>query len=217
MTAPVIRAPKNCRHCGCEFVPKRATSLTCSKKCNRDFFHAKERAERIAQKSARDCATCGAKFKPFRDSSRTCSDACYRTLVLREARDERASRRLPPANCAYCGDVYTPRFKTQKRCGSAKCAHAHRVATDEARRSHLARKFGITPDEYDQMLEAQGGVCAICASTCATGRRLAVDHDHRTGAVRGLLCFRCNVALGKFDDDLDLFASATNYLRSHHV
>lgn len=217
MTAPVVHPVKACRHCGVEFTPKRSDTLTCSKKCNRDFFHARERERRQASKETRDCATCGSPFVPFRDSSRTCSESCYRTYVLRLGREDRAARRLDPTECVYCGVTYTPRLKTQTRCGSPKCAHAHRRAIDKHRASHLARKFGITPDEYDRMLEAQGNVCAICNAPCATGRRLAVDHDHRTGAIRGLLCFRCNVVLGKFDDDLDLFASATTYLRSHHA
>jgi recombination endonuclease VII len=56
------------------------------------------------------------------------------------------------------------------------------------------RRDLMTDDEYDAMLAAQGGVCAICGNAPKT-RRLHVDHDHRTGAVRGLLCYRCNRAL----------------------
>lgn len=52
----------------------------------------------------------------------------------------------------------------------------------------------LSPDEYEALLEAQGGVCAICGNPPAK-RRLSVDHDHATGKVRGLLCFRCNRAL----------------------
>jgi hypothetical protein len=57
-----------------------------------------------------------------------------------------------------------------------------------------ARQLGVTDDEYARMLAAQGGGCAICGATPKT-RRLHVDHDHKTGTVRGLLCHRCNRAL----------------------
>lgn len=66
------------------------------------------------------------------------------------------------------------------------------------RRSHLGR-FGITPAQYDLMFEAQGGLCAICKKECPSGRNLAVDHDHDTGAVRALLCVVCNRNLGVYE------------------
>ena len=54
-----------------------------------------------------------------------------------------------------------------------------------------AKQLGVTDEDYARMLAAQGGGCAICGATPKT-RRLHVDHDHRTGRVRGLLCHRCN-------------------------
>ena len=57
----------------------------------------------------------------------------------------------------------------------------------------LKRRYGITPEQYDKMLERQGGGCAVCGKAPKPGaRRLAVDHDHSTKVVRGLLCFTCN-------------------------
>jgi hypothetical protein len=80
-------------------------------------------------------------------------------------------------------------------------------------RSALSR-YGITQDEYDQMILDQGGVCAICGEDCPTGRRLAIDHDHKNGQVRALLCTHCNRGLGAFRDSVDLLVSAIEYLRS---
>ena len=80
------------------------------------------------------------------------------------------------------------------------------------RRSHLKRKFGLTPGDYDRMLEEQGGGCAICGAPPPPGRSLHVDHDHVTGEVRGLLCFKHNNALGDFDDDRELLHRALDYL-----
>jgi hypothetical protein len=56
--------------------------------------------------------------------------------------------------------------------------------------------YGITVAEYEQMLAHQGGVCYLCSNPPKT-KRLSVDHDHKTGAVRGLLCYRCNLRLGR--------------------
>src|SRR5688572_9957760 len=68
------------------------------------------------------------------------------------------------------------------------------------RKSYLKRKYGITVEQYDELLAAQGGVCAICTSPPRDDISLHVDHDHETGERRGLLCFRCNNALGDFGD-----------------
>jgi hypothetical protein len=72
------------------------------------------------------------------------------------------------------------------------------------RRSKLGR-FGIGIGLYEQMLEAQDGVCAICRAVCSTGKSLAVDHDHGSGVVRGLLCLRCNLELGVYEAGRDKF------------
>jgi hypothetical protein len=80
------------------------------------------------------------------------------------------------------------------------------------REGHLKRKYGITLDDYERMLEAQGGVCFICKKPRPEDRTLHVDHDHATGEIRGLLCFRCNNALGDFDDDYELLQNAADYL-----
>ena len=80
------------------------------------------------------------------------------------------------------------------------------------RAGHLKRKFGLTLEEYDQMLEAQGGGCAICGRPPNEKISLHVDHDHATGAVRGLLCFPCNQALAQLQESPDIVASALRYL-----
>lgn len=80
-----------------------------------------------------------------------------------------------------------------------------------ARKTNLKAKYGITLEQYDQMFNKQGGVCAICGRPPKI-RRLAVDHDHKTGIVRGLLCFRCNYGLGFWKDDKQLLGAALTYL-----
>ena len=76
------------------------------------------------------------------------------------------------------------------------------------RRSYLKRTFGITVEEYDEMFRRQHGRCAICCRPPTEGISLHVDHDHVTGEVRGLLCFRCNNALVEFCDRLEVIDAA---------
>jgi hypothetical protein len=82
------------------------------------------------------------------------------------------------------------------------------------RASHLKRKYGLTVADYETMLVAQHGGCAICGSPEPDGQSLHVDHCHGSGAVRGLLCFRCNAGLGQFDHDGDRLAAAAAYLQT---
>ena len=84
----------------------------------------------------------------------------------------------------------------------------------ETRERHLVRKYGVNLTAYNQMLDAQGGKCAICRTTPETQRYgvFHVDHCHATGAVRGLLCRGCNNVLGVVKDDPAALARAIAYL-----
>lgn len=89
------------------------------------------------------------------------------------------------------------------------------------RNTQLRSLYGLSLEDYESLEEAQGGVCMVCGETEKETYRgklkpLAVDHCHETGAVRGLLCSRCNVILGKAKDSPDLLRKAADYLRHHH-
>jgi hypothetical protein len=74
----------------------------------------------------------------------------------------------------------------------------------------------IDPEEYERLLATQDYKCAICKrprEENTLGRRFAVDHDHNTGLVRGLLCYKCNTGLGALNDDPELLQTAADYLR----
>ena len=83
------------------------------------------------------------------------------------------------------------------------------------RKNRLRRNFRITLDQYDEMFAAQNGVCAICGNINPDGNRLAVDHDHKTGKVRGLLCAGCNIGLGNLKEDVTTLSNAIVYLEKH--
>ncbi len=83
------------------------------------------------------------------------------------------------------------------------------------RESTLQKLYGIGLEQYEQMYEKQDGCCAICNQHADSFKhRLSVDHCHTTGAIRGLLCHNCNTAIGKLNDNIELFSRAISYLRS---
>jgi len=90
-------------------------------------------------------------------------------------------------------------------------------ASAAAHHRHIEKTYGISTRQYNAILQLQGGVCAICGRRPGK-RRLAVDHDHQTGEVRGLLCasgdYGCNKGLGYFDDNVEVLRRAVAYLDS---
>ena len=83
------------------------------------------------------------------------------------------------------------------------------------RKSYLKRKYGMTIEQYEAMLEAQGGGCFMCGRPPRDDISLHVDHDHSTGQIRGILCFCCNNALADFQEDRGLLRKAAVYLDLH--
>jgi len=88
------------------------------------------------------------------------------------------------------------------------------------RKADLKRHYNMTPQQYDDLNTKQNGMCAICGATdCNNSRansRLFIDHDHTTGAIRGLLCSNCNHALGHFRDNVEILSKAIAYLYLHN-
>ncbi len=100
--------------------------------------------------------------------------------------------------------------------------HICRDCLREVTRDYKRRQqSGVTPQQVEALLAKQRGVCAICGQPERTSNRgnrvseLAVDHDHTTGTIRGLLCARCNLGLGYFNDDVNLIRRAQRYLEGH--
>lgn len=91
----------------------------------------------------------------------------------------------------------------------------------KGRKRYLRKMYNLSPDEYTKMIEAQDNLCGICGQPERTTdkfgkiKSLAVDHNHETGEVRGLLCNTCNICLGLMKDDKYLLESAINYLTKY--
>lgn len=84
-------------------------------------------------------------------------------------------------------------------------------------RRHIKATFGLTVQQYEAMIEKQRGMCAICGAANANGKRLSVDHRHRDGKIRSLLCHSCNVMVGFSREKPENLRRAAEYLELHNV
>lgn len=121
------------------------------------------------------------------------------------------SNKCKPCVNAYNKQRWASMSRVEKDARNAeKRLNPGRLVTD--RKKTLKTKYGISIDDYDSMMAEQGGVCKICRGLDPSGRRLAVDHCHETGRVRGLLCPSCNTALGRIEQYLRDPAPWNEYL-----
>ena len=108
--------------------------------------------------------------------------------------------------CAKCYDSKPlSEYSPGQRKGNGKCRKCMRLKDGKER--HRYNTYGLWSSNYEALLESQGGVCAICGEPPTV-----VDHDHKTGKVRGLLCSGCNLALGHMKDNAGALRAAADYL-----
>lgn len=130
------------------------------------------------------------------------------------------------AKHAWCRDC-TKAYNRQRKIQDRDKLNAQKLQWQSAnpKKRHAGQmksKFGLQVGEYDKMLAAQNGVCAICKlpeevpSRWGTIKSLAVDHSHITGEVRSLLCQKCNQALGLMREDFDAVLSLAKYIQRHN-
>ncbi|MEV6327331.1 endonuclease VII domain-containing protein [Streptomyces sp. NPDC051909] len=142
---------------------------------------------------------------------RECSAEYYRQRQEAKGRVVRIKVPVPPGHkhCRGCGKTKPHsewHLKNSASDGLASRCKECKAAVGPA--GHLRRKYGITEAERDQMIRDQGGVCIICLQTPA----VHVDHCHKTGKVRGVLCLNCNIGLGLLKESPDRIRRAIAYL-----
>jgi hypothetical protein len=159
------------------------------------------------------CEWCRVLFHGNSASQRFCTRGCYQAFKANEC-EIRTEKFCPGCNQVKPIDNFA--IASRRADGhQASCKDCGVIARRTTQRSSdLKRAFGITADQYDAMLEYQGGVCAICKRECKTNRRLSVDHCHTTSEVRGLLCGNCNTGLGGLQDSPLLLQTAIQYLEN---
>jgi hypothetical protein len=134
----------------------------------------------------------------------TCN-ICKETMLITEMITDKKSKTGYGKRCKNC------RRDQQRRRIKENPEHYEAIW----RRQHLKNRYGITPEDYEDMLSEQKGKCAICdrqGQSPGNKRFLDVDHCHKTGKIRGLLCNRCNQSMGKVKDDIDLLKKFLAYL-----
>lgn len=147
-------------------------------------------------------------------------------IKLNNARTRTSWHCLCDCGKTTCTSASSLRAGHVKSCGCLKLenlkriGHAHKITDPEekerrakhnertALRGRLRRTFGLKIEDYDAMLIAQKGKCKICGSE----KKLSIDHCHKGGQVRSLLCLRCNMGIGMFGDDPAILASAKSYV-----
>ncbi|MBI2325363.1 MAG: endonuclease VII domain-containing protein [Chloroflexi bacterium] len=142
-------------------------------------------------------------------------DRCsHRRVTTRgRKRHERADPRPGSHRVTHCpkGHEYTAENSyIHPTTGYRKC----RACSQEwSQRSFRKKLYGITAEQHEFLLDAQGGRCAICGTKENSGVALGVDHRHDTGAIRGLLCDPCNIGIGGLREDPTLLAAAIQYVQ----
>lgn len=201
---------KDCVACGKEFQPVRKNQNHCTRRC---YDKDKRRKSPIIKTCKNDA--CGKEFATASTLKVFCSEECK--IQFHNA--DRSTRESGTKLCEICGANFVTATYHGKFC-SKECQQKSEPVSEGKRKYSLKSKFNITRKEYKRMLEAQKGVCFICGNkevwkVNGKVKNLAVDHDHESGKIRGLLCQRCNQGLGHFQDDTDRMQSAINYLKSH--
>jgi hypothetical protein len=175
------------------------------------------------------CQRCGTRPKKPGPGQRYCPEcrefldkdvmgrASARERIAYAARSEKPKRHFAkdaPAGTKWCpGCQQYLVIKSFGTRGKGKlAANCRDCDKDKQWIRHVQRKYGITAEQYGQLLSSQGGACAVCG-TRPKRKRLAVDHDHQTGYVRGLLCTSCNHrVIGGAKEDASILRAAADYL-----
>jgi Recombination endonuclease VII len=198
-----------CPVCGVQFTTRRWDKKYCTPACcvinNRAETRAKRQAARIR---IRECPGCGTTFEPA-GRQLFCSRRCAARIETR--------RRLGIADpgltgiCWWCRTAFSLLDGRRLYC-SPQCSQFVKSLWN------VSSRYGLTRDDYRQAWFRQGGKCAICCQPERTKRNhlLSVDHCHKTGRFRGLLCSHCNRAVGLLGDDPVVMESAARYVRSSY-
>lgn len=164
-----------------------------------------------------------AAFRPNRanrDGLSAYCAACYRVRDSEGYRKRRAAlgKTVSPRidieghqRCADCREIKPLAHfdRARSQAGGYNC-YCKPCRSRRNRDAHFLKQYGLTPQALQQLVDQQDGLCAICRERPAAH----VDHDHLTGAVRGVLCFPCNVGLGQFRDRADILRKAITYLET---
>jgi hypothetical protein len=143
---------------------------------------------------------------------KTCSKCKLQKETIEFSKDKGQKDGLYPS-CKACKALYNKTDRVQELRKDWRVNNKQRM-----RENNYKKSYGTTIEDYDRMLKEQKGKCAICSSTETKNKNysyFAVDHCHKTGKIRGLLCDKCNTALGSFQDNIKVLSKAIEYLKQN--
>lgn len=220
--------PRTCKHCGGPNL-RHANAHYCSPTCKSEAYSERKlqaRHERLQRLGNRTCKQCGGPIEEKKHPRTVfCSGRCQREWANEQHTAQRTARRTAARAgriCAApdCDAVIPPERVAQAIYCSETCKHNVNIATWRAKAAGYNRLYlyGITLEQWQAQLEAQGHRCAICRRADWPGKdnRPHADHDHSLPVfiLRGILCGECNVGLGKFCEDPALLRAAADYLEA---
>lgn len=159
---------------------------------------------------------------PVRQSDNKCS-SCGILTPCQEMRQRKKGVHGHDLICRVCCNEYSRKRYSESAAGQQEYARNwYRQYAQRSRDNYLKRHYAMSLDQYNEILQRQGGTCIICFQTCKTGRSLSTDHDHACcpgskscgKCIRGLLCRGCNLAIGYMEDDPDRLRAAADYLEA---
>lgn len=139
--------------------------------------------------------------------------SCHQEKPLDQFSNESRQRDGKKLACKSCDYEYQKKWRAKRPGYTTMSSKKWRDNNPQRMRDHnLKARLGLPFGTYDMMLESQDGRCAICKKPHTENKRMAVDHCHVTGEIRGLLCQKCNMALGLFNHDFAILHAAISYL-----
>jgi hypothetical protein len=200
--------------CESQFIPRRKVDKTCGLDCQIQYRRklSRERAQRYytprALRPDTTCEGCGRTIRVSKTGPmpRWCTD-CRARKEDQRARDRMAVRRCHKCNMALPD--------ARRRPGVAVCdscrvdPRKHRLAHEQRRR---LRRYGIVQDDYDRKFQEQDGRCAACRTDMPGIKGWCIDHCHKTGRFRAILCMRCNTVIGLVDEDPGMLRALAGFV-----
>ena len=224
-----------CPVCGNKFNGNK-TKIFCSKKCSRKQYisdpiiNQKIKKSQLksrfpAKEKLKYCDTCG---KPFysKGNRKNCSRKCYMDSFTKKWREENHDEIILKSKKYYTNNkeqlltVVHEYYQKNKTMIKKYKKKYRRDNPNIAKEINIKASYGLIKEDYDLLFKQQSGKCAICKNEIVSMFDLKnkttahIDHDHKTGKIRGLLCFQCNHGLGNFRDKEKFLLSAIQYLKN---
>lgn len=129
--------------------------------------------------------------------------------ICKRGHDMSITRKVHPNGDTYCSECKLMRMRSDRAKNPQKYLQYYKTC-------NRRRNYNLEPHEYNKLMEDSNNLCMICKEPPKT-KSLHIDHDHKTGKVRGLLCHGCNTAIGLMKEDTNILQKAINYLNNSQV